>query len=271
MEALVELPGVGRKTANVVLGHALGVPGPTGRSPRPACFEPHRHRPVRRSGGRRGAAVRGAFTGRLDAHVDTLILHGRRICKPRPLCERCAIRRTATTTATSCEGAIRAGAAPSRRRARDPVGSAARSAAPQAAGEGARTNGIRFESVSSSSSRQPCGTSLVAFAARCRTSRSSSKTTSARNPRRYRHRSADTLFGLYQGTPLTERSWTTATPCRIGFQSTSGHRRGLRRRRGDPGLRRRDRHPRVRSLLRDERGRDRGDRGKVLARRVATR
>src|SRR5947207_10626607 len=27
MEHLVELPGVGRKTANVVLGHALGVPG----------------------------------------------------------------------------------------------------------------------------------------------------------------------------------------------------------------------------------------------------
>ena len=27
MEALTKLPGVGRKTANVVLGHALGVPG----------------------------------------------------------------------------------------------------------------------------------------------------------------------------------------------------------------------------------------------------
>jgi endonuclease-3 len=27
MDALVKLPGVGRKTANVVLGHALGVPG----------------------------------------------------------------------------------------------------------------------------------------------------------------------------------------------------------------------------------------------------
>src|SRR6185295_17563136 len=27
MDALVSLPGVGRKTANVVLGHALGVPG----------------------------------------------------------------------------------------------------------------------------------------------------------------------------------------------------------------------------------------------------
>src|SRR3954462_7618394 len=26
MDALIELPGVGRKTANVVLGHALGVP-----------------------------------------------------------------------------------------------------------------------------------------------------------------------------------------------------------------------------------------------------
>ena len=23
---------------------------------------------------------------------DTLILHGRRICKPRPLCDRCAVR-----------------------------------------------------------------------------------------------------------------------------------------------------------------------------------
>ena len=27
MDALTTLPGVGRKTANVVLGHALGVPG----------------------------------------------------------------------------------------------------------------------------------------------------------------------------------------------------------------------------------------------------
>jgi endonuclease III len=27
MEKLTTLPGVGRKTANVVLGHALGVPG----------------------------------------------------------------------------------------------------------------------------------------------------------------------------------------------------------------------------------------------------
>ena len=44
MDALTKLPGVGRKTANVVLGHALGVPGPAGRSPRAARREPDRHR-----------------------------------------------------------------------------------------------------------------------------------------------------------------------------------------------------------------------------------
>ncbi len=43
MDALVALPGVGRKTANVVLGHALGVPGPARRSPRAARREPDRH------------------------------------------------------------------------------------------------------------------------------------------------------------------------------------------------------------------------------------
>ena len=46
MEALVELPGVGRKTANVVLGHALGVPGlPVDRHVL-RVVEPHRHRPL---------------------------------------------------------------------------------------------------------------------------------------------------------------------------------------------------------------------------------
>jgi endonuclease-3 len=57
MEALVALPGVGRKTANVVLGHALGVPGlPVDRQ-------------VRRSRGRRGAVVRGHARRGLDADV----------------------------------------------------------------------------------------------------------------------------------------------------------------------------------------------------------
>jgi endonuclease-3 len=92
MEDLVALPGVGRKTANVVLGHALGVPGlPVDR---------HVLRVANRIGIARSedpviveqqlcSAVPPADWTRTS---DTLILHGRRICKPRPLCDRCAVR-----------------------------------------------------------------------------------------------------------------------------------------------------------------------------------
>jgi endonuclease-3 len=92
MEALVELPGVGRKTANVVLGHALGVPG----------LPVDRH--VLRVANRLGIAssddpevveqqlTRALPPERWTVSSDTLILHGRRICKPRPLCGECAAR-----------------------------------------------------------------------------------------------------------------------------------------------------------------------------------
>jgi endonuclease-3 len=92
MVELVELPGVGRKTANVVLGHAFGVPGlPVDR---------HVLRVANRIGIARSddaevveqqlcAAMPPAEWTRTS---DTLILHGRRICKPRPLCEKCAVR-----------------------------------------------------------------------------------------------------------------------------------------------------------------------------------
>jgi endonuclease-3 len=92
MDALVELPGVGRKTANVVLGHALGVPG----------FPVDRH--VLRVSNRIGIAdsedpveVETQLTARLPKQEwtldsDTLILHGRRICKPKPLCDQCQVR-----------------------------------------------------------------------------------------------------------------------------------------------------------------------------------
>jgi endonuclease III len=92
MDALVALPGVGRKTANVVLGHALGVPG----------LPVDRH--VLRVSNRIGLASSDdpeAVEDQLTAILpeaswtlasDTLILHGRRICKPRPLCDRCAVR-----------------------------------------------------------------------------------------------------------------------------------------------------------------------------------
>jgi endonuclease-3 len=92
MDALVALPGVGRKTANVVLGHALGVPGlPVDR---------HVLRVTNRIGLARSDDPEvveqqlGELLPRAKWTVasDTFILHGRRICKPRPLCDRCTLR-----------------------------------------------------------------------------------------------------------------------------------------------------------------------------------
>lgn len=91
MEALVRLPGVGRKTANVVLGHALGIPG----------LPVDRH--VLRVANRIGlvesddpVAVEQQLTSllapdRWTRASDTLILHGRRICRPKPLCDTCVV------------------------------------------------------------------------------------------------------------------------------------------------------------------------------------
>jgi endonuclease III len=93
MEMLTSLPGVGRKTANVVLGHALGVPG----------LPVDRH--VLRVSNRIGIAsgddpvkVEAQLTAALPPEKWTLasdvqILHGRRICKPKPLCDRCSVRK----------------------------------------------------------------------------------------------------------------------------------------------------------------------------------
>ena len=92
MEALTKLPGVGRKTANVVLGHALGVPGlPVDR---------HVLRVANRIGiadSDKPEAVEQQLCGALPPErwtptSDTLILHGRRICRPKPLCDQCAVQ-----------------------------------------------------------------------------------------------------------------------------------------------------------------------------------
>jgi endonuclease III len=92
MEALTALPGVGRKTANVVLGHALGVPG----------LPVDRH--VLRVSNRIGIAAgddpeiveqqlcQAMPKEKWTKTSDVLIIHGRRICKPRPLCDLCAVR-----------------------------------------------------------------------------------------------------------------------------------------------------------------------------------
>ncbi len=92
MDALTALPGVGRKTANVVLGHALGVPG----------FPVDRH--VLRVANRIGL-VNGDDPVKVESQLcemlplkrwtrasDTLILHGRRICKPKPSCPICNVK-----------------------------------------------------------------------------------------------------------------------------------------------------------------------------------
>jgi endonuclease-3 len=91
MEKLTKLPGVGRKTANVVLGHALGVPG----------LPVDRH--VLRVSNRIGIAegddpvkVEAQLCDALPADLWTLasdvqILHGRRICRPKPLCDKCLV------------------------------------------------------------------------------------------------------------------------------------------------------------------------------------
>jgi endonuclease-3 len=92
LDALVALPGVGRKTANVVLGHALGVPG----------LPVDRH--VLRVANRIGL-VKNDDPVKVETQLcamlpparwtrasDVLILHGRRICKPKPLCPRCNVR-----------------------------------------------------------------------------------------------------------------------------------------------------------------------------------
>lgn len=93
MEDLIGLPGVGRKTANVVLGHAFHLPAiPVDR---------HVLRVTQRLGLAHSsdpevveaALAKALPPDRWTRASDTLILHGRRICKPKPLCDRCQVQR----------------------------------------------------------------------------------------------------------------------------------------------------------------------------------
>lgn len=92
-EALEALPGVGRKTANVVLNVAFGEPT--------MAVDTHIFRVGNRTGlapGKNVLEVEQALLRRVppaylvDAH-HWLILHGRYVCQARrPLCERCQVR-----------------------------------------------------------------------------------------------------------------------------------------------------------------------------------
>jgi endonuclease-3 len=92
MDQLTALKGVGRKTANVVRGHAFRLPGlPVDRH---VLRVAHRIGLVDSSDPER---VEEELCGNLPPErwtraSDTLILHGRRICKPKPLCDRCHVR-----------------------------------------------------------------------------------------------------------------------------------------------------------------------------------
>ena len=92
LEDLITLPGVGRKTANVVLGHAFGIPGIT--------VDTHFGRLSRRFGwSKENNPVKVEFeVGELITRKEwtnlsqRLIWHGRRVCHSRkPACGACVL------------------------------------------------------------------------------------------------------------------------------------------------------------------------------------
>ncbi len=94
LEELTSLPGVGRKTANVILGNAFGIPG--------IPVDTHVHRVSRRIGlTKKDDPMKIEFdlmeiVPREEwTHFSNLLIwHGRRTCIARkPLCDQCGIRR----------------------------------------------------------------------------------------------------------------------------------------------------------------------------------
>jgi endonuclease-3 len=92
MEDLVKLAGVGRKTANVIRGHAFGMPG--------IAVDTHCRRLARRLG-----LTREQDPGKIERDLSKilppqewtnfshrLIIHGRQVCYARkPACQRCVL------------------------------------------------------------------------------------------------------------------------------------------------------------------------------------
>ena len=94
LDELVKLQGVGRKTANVVLGHAFGIPGITvdthvGRLSRRMQLT-EQEDPVKVESDLAALIPRKEWT----IMSDRLIFHGRRICHSRkPACGACGVAR----------------------------------------------------------------------------------------------------------------------------------------------------------------------------------
>ena len=94
LEELVTLPGVGRKTANVILGNAFGSPG--------IAVDTHVHRVSQRIGLTNNDDPTKIEFDLMEivpkeewTHFSNLLIwHGRRTCKARkPLCQTCSIRK----------------------------------------------------------------------------------------------------------------------------------------------------------------------------------
>jgi len=107
METLLALPGVGRKTAKVVLGEAFGLAAGI-------AVDTH----VRRLANRIGLATASdpeRIAGDLEAVVPRqewvdfskrLILHGRRVCNARrPACDACVLASTCDRVGVEARGA----------------------------------------------------------------------------------------------------------------------------------------------------------------------
>jgi endonuclease-3 len=93
-DALLALPGVGRKTANLVLGLAFGIPA--------ICVDTHVHRISNRLGMVRTAtpeetehALENVLPKRLWIEInDLLVTFGQNVCQPvSPWCSRCPVAR----------------------------------------------------------------------------------------------------------------------------------------------------------------------------------
>jgi endonuclease-3 len=111
IDELTRLPGVGRKTANVVLGQAFGVPSGV-------VVDTHVHRLAQRLGFTSGTTPERIEQDLMQVFrkadwIDAgslLILHGRTTCGARkPLCVSCSVR-------DLCPSAALFGAAAPRRR-----------------------------------------------------------------------------------------------------------------------------------------------------------
>jgi endonuclease III len=141
LEELVALPGIGRKTANVILGNAFGIPGIT--------VDTHFGRLVRRWGWTQEEdpvkvehAI-GALVPKRDWTMVShyVIFHGRRVCHSRkPACGACSLSADCPTYGAGPTDPVQAAAlvkGPSRTRLLAMVGISDDEAPPAAGGEDA--------------------------------------------------------------------------------------------------------------------------------------